>query len=155
MNRLTRLGAAACIALVSIVAYSQMPQQNPDDVAIKTRQGLFKLISNQFGGVAGLLRGGSVDPEVAARNAERIKVLAGMIPELFARDTRQFKDTPTKALDGIWNSQADFKTKADGLASAADELATAGKSGDKAAMTKAAQDVGKACGACHDSFRAK
>jgi len=155
MNRLTRFGVAACVAVVSIVAYSQMPQQNPDKIAIETRQGLFKLISNQFGPIAGMIRGGNVDPEVAARNGGRIKVLAGMIPELFTRDTHQFKDVPTKALDGIWTSQADFKAKADGLATAAEALEAAGKSGDKAAVQMAGQNVGKACGACHDSFRAK
>ncbi len=103
-----------------------------------------------------MLRGqGTLDTELVARNAGRIKVLAGIIPELFTRDTRQFKDVPTRALDGIWNSQADFKAKADGLATAADALETAAKGGDKATIQAAATNLGKACGACHDSFRAK
>jgi cytochrome c556 len=154
MNRLTRVGVAAALAAISVVASSQ-GAPNPDKTAIETRQGVFKLISNQFTPIGAALRGGAVSPEVAARNGERIKVLAGMIPELFERDTRQYKDVPTRALDGIWNSQADFKAKADGLASAADALMAAGKAGDKAAITAAAGNVGKACGACHDNFRAK
>ena len=154
MNRLTRFGVAATLGAVSLVAFSQ-GRPDPDKTAIETRQAVFKLISNQFGPVAAALRGGSVSPEVAARNGERIKMLAGMIPELFQRDTRQNKDVKTLALDGIWNSLADFKTKADGLATAADGLIAAGKSGDNAAIQKAAGDMGKACGACHDNFRAK
>jgi cytochrome c556 len=156
MNRLTRFGIAATLAAISVVAFSQGAPPNPDDTAIKTRQGAFKLISNQSGAIGAMFRGnGAFDAAVAARNAERIKVLAGMLPELFARDTRQFKDTPTRALDGIWNSQADFKAKADGLAAAADAVVAAAKTGDKDATSKANTEMGKACGACHDNFRAK
>lgn len=155
MNRLIRSGVAATLAAISVAAFSQGAPPNPDKTAIETRQGLFKLISNQSGAIRGALRAPTMDADAVALSAMRIKTLAGMAPELFARDTRQFKDAPTRALDGIWSSAADFKTKADGLASAADAVAAAAKSGDKAAVQKAADDMGKACGACHDSFRAK
>jgi cytochrome c556 len=156
MNRLTRFGVAAAFAAASVVAFAQMGRPDPNQSAIDTRQALFKVISSQFGPVAAVLRpGGSVSAEVAATNGARINMLAGMIPEMFARDTREYKEGKTKALDGIWNSMADFKAKADGLASAGDALAAAGKSGDAAAIKTAAQEVGKACGACHDNFRAK
>jgi cytochrome c556 len=103
-----------------------------------------------------MLRGtGEMDAAVVENNAGNIQVLAGMIPGLFARDTRQNKDLTTRALDGIWNSQADFKAKADALAAAAGELAAAAKTGDKAKVQAAAGNVGKACGSCHDAFRAK
>jgi cytochrome c556 len=156
MNRLTRVGVAAAIATMSVVAFSQGGPPNPDKTAIEARQAVFKLINNQNAPIGAMLRGtGELDAAVVTRNAGRIKMLAEMIPELFARDTRQYKDAPTRALDGIWNSQADFKAKADGLASAADALAAAAKTGDKAAVQTAAGNVGKACGACHDNFRAK
>ena len=45
--------------------------------------------------------------------------------------------------------------KSDGLTKAAAALTAAAKTGDKAATLKAAGEVGKACGACHDSYRAK
>jgi cytochrome c556 len=161
MNRLTRFGVAATLAAISVAANSQGGPPpggppNPDKTAIETRQGLFKLISNQYGPVGAMMRpGGTFNAELAGRNAARVKVLAEMIPELFARDTRQYTEVKTRALEGIWNSQADFKAKADGLVSAADALATAAKSGDQATVQKAATEVGKACGACHDNFRAK
>lgn len=158
MNRLYRFGVAAALAVVSAAAFSQ-GAPNPAaqaKSAIETRQGLFKLIANQNGPIGGMLRNQvPFDAAVVARNAARIQVLSEMIPELFARDTREFKDVKTGALDGIWNSQADFKTKADALTQAAAALATAAKGGDKAATLKAAGEVGKACGSCHDSFRAK
>jgi cytochrome c556 len=162
MNHLTRFGVAAVLAVSSVAAFSQgAPGAAPNPearakTAIETRQGLFKLIANQNGPIGGMQRNQvPFDAAVVARNAARIKVLAEMAPDLFALDTREFKTIKTAALDGIWNSQADFKTKADALVSAADTLATTAKAGDKDATLKAAANVGKACGSCHDSFRAK
>lgn len=158
MTRLTRFGVAAVLAMASAAAFSQ-GAPNPAaqaKSAVETRQGLFKLIAQQNGPIGGMLRNQvPFDAALVARNANRIQVLSEMIPELFARDTREFKDIKTGALDGIWNSQADFKTKADALTQAAAALNAAAKSGDQAATLKAAGEVGKACGSCHDSFRAK
>jgi cytochrome c556 len=158
MKRVFSIGAAAAIAAVSVAAWAQNAP-NPEQQArsaIETRQGLYKLLGAQMGPIGGMLRNQvPFDAAVVARNAERIQVLAGMIPELHALDTRQFKNIKTGALDGIWNSQADFKSKADALASAAGTLATTAKGGDRAATLKAAGEIGKACGSCHDSYRQK
>lgn len=162
MNRLTRFGVAAALAAVSAVAFSQAGPGGPPNPeaqaksAIEARQGLFKLIANQNGVIGAMARNQApFDAEVVARNAGRIKVLAEMAPELFTRDTREFKTIKTLALDSIWASQADFKTKSDALATAADEVVTAAKTGDKTATLAAYANVGKACGSCHDAFRAK
>jgi cytochrome c556 len=157
MNRLLRFGTAATLALASTLALSQgapSPEAQAKS-AVEARQAVFKLIANQNGPLSGLTRNQAVDAGLAARNAERIQVLAGMIPELFERDTREFKSVNTAALDGIWNSQAEFKTKADALATAAGKLAAASKANDRAGMTTAAGEIGRACGSCHDAFRAK
>jgi cytochrome c556 len=158
MNRLIRIGVAATLAAISVTSFSQGGPPNQDKTAIETRQGVFKLINNQNGPISAMFRPNSTvafDAALVARNAERIKVLASMIPELFTRDTRQFKDSPTRALDGIWASQADFKAKADALVAAAEGLEKAAKTGDKAATSTANGEIGKACGGCHDPFRAK
>jgi len=101
------------------------------------------------------MRTAPFDAALVERNSARIAVLAGMIPEMFGSDTRKFTATKTLALEGIWNSQADFKGKADALMKAANDLNAAAKTGNKDATLKAAGDVGKACGACHDDYRAK
>ena len=156
MNRLIRFGVAATLAAISVTAFSQGGPPNPDKTAIEARQSVFRLINNQNGPIGAMFRpNGTFDAAVVARNAERVKMLAGMIPEMFVRDTRQFKDAPTRALDGIWASQAEFKAKADALVAAADGLLAAAKTGDKDATQKANGEIGKACGACHDNFRAK
>ncbi len=159
MTRLIRIGMAATLAAISVTAFSQgaPPAANADKTAIETRQGLFKLIGSQSGPLGAMFRAnGTFDAAVVARNGERIKVLAGMIPEVFARDTRQYKDSPTRAQEAIWTNQADFKAKADALVSAAEALAAAGKAGDKDAAQKANTAMGATCGACHDgTYRAK
>jgi cytochrome c556 len=160
MNRLNRFGVAAALAAVSALAVSQgAGPPNPEaqaKSAIETRQGLFKVMSNQMGPIGGMLRNAvPFDAELVARNAARIQMLSEMIPDLHALDTRQFKTIKTGALDGIWNSQPDFKGKADALTKAAAATVAAAKTGDKAATLKAAADIGKSCGGCHDNYRAK
>jgi cytochrome c556 len=158
MNRPLRLFSAAALMLASSLAMSQAGPPSPEaqaKTAVENRQAAFKLISLNFGPISGLMRNQAVDPAVVARNAARIESLAGMLPELFERDTREFKSIQTAALDGIWNSQADFKTKADALVAAAGKLAAAAKAGDSAATSAAAGEVGRTCGACHDAYRAK
>jgi cytochrome c556 len=95
------------------------------------------------------------DAAVAAKSATHIGELGGMIPDVFTFDTRDKTSAKTKAQDGVWTNQADFKAKADDLVKAATALQEAAKGGDKGATLKAAGAVGKACGACHDNFRNK
>ena len=161
MKRLLAFGITAALTAASAGLWAQQAgPPTPEQMAtnsILTRQGLFKLMGQQFGPIGGLLRNQSApfDPAMVARNSSRIEVLSAMITEQFTNDTRKFTATPTKALEGIWNSQADFKVKADALTTAAAALTAAAKSGDKAATLKAAGEVGRACGSCHDNYRAK
>jgi cytochrome c556 len=165
MNRLHRVGMvsvlAASAAVISALAISQNAGGPPTPEAqaksaIETRQGLFKVIGSQMGPIGGMLRNQrEFDAALVARNAARIQTLSEIIPEMFTNDTRQFTTVKTSALDGIWNSAADFKTKADVLNKAAAAAVVAAKTGDKGATMKASADVGKACGGCHDNYRAK
>ena len=61
----------------------------------------------------------------------------------------------TKALPTVWSDSAGFEAANKAAEMAQDKLAAAAGSGDIAALTTAFQDTGKACGACHDKFRAK
>jgi cytochrome c556 len=159
MKSLISLALAAALSVAVAHAAAPGTPPSPEDVAkgqIETRQGLFKVIGATWGPVGGMLRGNAeFNAAVVAKAAERLSHLAPIIPDLFVADTRKFTQFKTSALDGIWNSQADFKSKADDLAKAATELAAAAATGDKANTLKAAGAIGKACGGCHDSYRAK
>jgi cytochrome c556 len=161
MNRLTRIGSLAALAAVSTLALSQdavtkAANQAEATKAIEARQALFKEIKDLNDPIGLMLRRQRpVDPALVATNADKIAELAARIPAAYAVDTRGFTGTKTGAVDGIWNSQADFKTKADALVTAAKEAAAAGKTGDAAATQRALTGIGRSCGSCHDAYRMK
>jgi cytochrome c556 len=124
-------------------------------VAIEARQAHFEDIKKSFEPLGAMLkRQLELDAELVVTNATRLLAQANAIPVKFAVDTRQFKDTRTDARDAVWASAADFKTKADALASAAAAAATVARTGNKGETLKALADIGRTCGACHDSFKA-
>lgn len=159
MNRLTRIGVSAVLAAVSAVAAAQAvtkaASQADADKAITARQAIFKEINDLNRPMGPMMRAGGppVDTALVATNTAKIAELAGKIPAAYLVDTRGFTATKTRALDAIWASQADFKTKADGLATAANAVVAAAKAGDEAATRTAMQNMGRACGACHDPYR--
>jgi cytochrome c556 len=61
----------------------------------------------------------------------------------------------TKALPTVWSDTAGFMAASKNADGAYDKLAAAAGSGDLAALTVAFGETGKACGACHEKFRAK
>jgi cytochrome c556 len=124
--------------------------------AIDTRQSVFKLIDFNWQPVAlWMKKKAQFDAASVQKTADRLAALAPMIPDVFAADTRKLANAKTKAREGIWTNQADFKAKADALAMAAQEMGAAAKSGDQKATLKAAFGVGKACSGCHDNYRDK
>ena len=160
MSRLHRIGLVTALATLSVVAGVQAATVAGSEAeakqAITARQEVFKEIKKLNDPMGKMLRRQApIDPALVATNAAKIQELAGKIPEHFTVDTRKFKDIKTAAMDGIWNSEADFKSKADGLVQAAGAAVEAGKSGDAGATQKSLIGIGKACGACHDSYKAK
>lgn len=157
MHRL-RIGLFTALATVFTIAGVQAATEAASEAeaakAIKARQALLNQINDLNEPMGRMLkRQIPIDAAVVATNAARIQELAGKLPEAFAVDTRKFTRTRTAALDGIWNSEADFKAKAEGLAKAAAEVVTAARS-DNVAVAQLA-GIGRACGSCHDAFKAR
>jgi cytochrome c556 len=159
MKRLISIGLAAALSVASFHAVAAEGPPSPEDQAkasVETRQGLFKVMAFSYRPVGGMLRNQTpFDAAAAQKAAERVVELGAFIPDVFTADTRKFPAIKTAALEGIWGSQADFKVKADDLVKAATVMVAAAKTGDKDATLKAAGAVGKACGGCHDQYRAK
>jgi cytochrome c556 len=159
MNRFSKLGFAAFCSVAAIsIAIAQngpmTPQQRAEG-AVKLRQGLFDVQSFAFAPVGAMLKNQApFNAEAAQTAAKRIEMTSSMIPDVFKTDTSKFT-LKTRALEGIWTNTADFQQKARDLNQAATNLEMAAMGGDKAATMQAAVAVGKACGACHDQFRAK
>jgi cytochrome c556 len=122
--------------------------------AVALRQAPMKLLSWNFGPVAGMLRGAPFDAAVVETNTTRMAQVATMIPGVFVTDLRG-TDVDTRSLDAIWGNKADFDMKAMALVDAANAAAAAAATGDEAATMAAVGAMGQTCGGCHDDYRAE
>ena len=88
----------------------------------------------------------------ASEQAAKLKTLEVAFDKMFPAGSDKGE---TKALPTVWSDWAGFQTASANAVAAYDKLAVAAGSGDMAALTPAFADAGKACGACHEKFRAK
>jgi cytochrome c556 len=156
MKGFAKLGLVAVCAMAgasTVLAQGGLALEKTPDAVVATRQGLLKVVALSFAPVGNMLKGAPFDAAAAQKSAERIKVLATILPEAFDTDTHTTAKAATKAKEGIWTNKADFASKADDLGKAAAALADAAKSGDADATKKAARAVGQACGACHKAYK--
>ena len=92
------------------------------------------------------------DVKAVVASAAKLKELEAAFVKLFPAGSDKGE---TKALPTVWSDSAGFQAASKNADAAYDKLAVAAGSGDLAAVTAAFGDTGKACGACHDKFRAK
>lgn len=88
----------------------------------------------------------------AVEHAAKLKTLEVAFVKLFPAGSDKGE---TKALPVVWTDWAGFQAANKNAEAAIDKLATAAGSGNQEALAAAFADTGKACGACHDKFRAK
>ncbi|SKA11036.1 Cytochrome c556 [Enhydrobacter aerosaccus] len=91
------------------------------------------------------------DAKIVVQQAAKLKELEAAFVKMFPAGS----DKDSKALPAVWSDQAGFQAASKAADAAYDKLAVAGGSGDFTAIATAFQDTGKACGACHQKFRAK
>ena len=140
------IGALAAGAMVSgvTIAWAQA------DV-IKERQENRKQVAAAMRAVKGIID--AKGPTAGAvEQAAKMKQLEVAFEKLFPAGSDKGE---TKALPTVWTDMAGFETASKNAEVAFDKLSVAAGSGDMAALTAAFGDTGKACGACHDKFRAK
>jgi cytochrome c556 len=155
MKRILTTGALLLSSLVSFntLAAELSPEQQAA-ASIGNRQAVFKLLSVANGPLGGMARGGAYDDAAAKLAAERVQMLAGMIPALFTADTRNVNSgVLSRANSSIWDNRADFDALAADLAAgAASALEILGARGAEG-VRDAVGAIGPKCGACHDRFR--
>lgn len=148
----------AVVGMVAIVSAGVMAlasaQEAKPDRAIKYRQGALTTMSWNFGFLGAMAKGDiPYNKDEAIKRATIVAELSTLPWEGFAPGTDQ--GAPTKAKPEIWKEPAKFKERADSFIQAAAKLETVAKTGDEAAFKAQVGATGKACGACHDDFRAK
>jgi cytochrome c556 len=147
-----KLGLMALGALATVV-HAQGGEEMQK--AVENRQAVFKVINYNSDLFFQMMKNKApFDAKAVQTAAGRIQMLAPMIADTFATDTRS-AGVKTRAREGIWTNMPDFKAKSDELAKAAAALSAAAGTGEKGATMKAAAAVGKACSGCHDNYRDK
>jgi cytochrome c556 len=148
------MAASAGFAQAPPAGAAPANRPSPDQQATSGRQALMVVIAGQAVPMIGMARGRApYDLAIVRRNADRVAMLARIIPEAFARDTSAAAGLTTVALPEIWKDKDGFAAKAKDNADKADALVAAAKAGVEADVKKAIGDLGSTCGGCHDKYR--
>ena len=140
--------AALLGATVALPAAAQFAK--PED-AIKYRKAAFTVMGTHFGRVAAMANGRiPFDAKVAAENAE----LATMMSKLpYAGFVEGSDKGDTKAEPKIWTEMDKFKAAATKMQDEMAKFNVVARGGNIDAIKAAVGETGKACKACHDTYR--
>lgn len=146
------VAAGVALVLGAGVSATAFAQAKPD-VLVKQRQSAMTLIGKYWGPIAGMASGKvPYNADVVLRNATYLENLAQMPWDGFHESTKGEK---TRTLDAVWTDKAKFDQGAERLQAETAKLGQVARARDEAGVKAQFGAVGKACGACHDSFRAK
>ena len=147
------VAAAVAVTLGSLAGFAAA--QVKPEIMVKQRQSAMALIGKYWGPIAGMASG-KVSPynaDVISRNATYLENLAQMPWDGFHDSTKDEKNT--KALPEIWSQKAKFDELAQRLQTETAKLGEVARKKDEAGVKQQYAAVGKVCGGCHESFRAK
>ena len=138
-----------------IVAAADAPvlaQQMKAENQVKCRRAAYQLMNLNFGSLEAMAENKKpFNKDEAARNAELVALLAPVPKGFFGEGT----DKDTRAKPEIWKNRPDFDSRMDKMTAEAAKLPAVVKAGDMSAFKKQVHDLGEACKACHDEYRAK
>ncbi len=150
MRKLILATLAAAVPATMVLA------QSAEDT-VKARQGFFQLIGYEMGGLAAMAKGDvAYDAQTASAHAADLSTLTSLhVGDYFAPGTSN-EDLPgkTRALPAIWEDSDGFMERVQALSAAVENMnGAAGEGLD--ALRPAMGQLGGACKACHDDFRAR
>lgn len=149
MKKQTLIGAVIGVLTAGIVAGGATIALAQAD-AVKERQDNRKATAAQMRAIKGVIDSKG-DMKAVLASAAKLKELEAAFVKLFPPGS----DKDSKALPTVWSDMPGFLAASKTADAAYDKLAVAAGSGDLAAVTAAFGETGKACGACHDKYRAK
>jgi cytochrome c556 len=153
MRSLVTLGLAAVTA--SALAFAALGA--PDMTGtIKTRQDHMKSNGAATKAIADELKKSDPSLKIIQDSTKMLSDNVPMIsPAAFPAGSGAESGVKTAALPAIWEKPADFKTAYDNYSAEEKKFAGVVAQGDVAAIKTEFADLGKACGACHRTFRMK
>ena len=146
------LAAATAIVALAGASLEAFAQAKPD-VLVKQRQAAMTLQGKYLGPIGAMMKGAApYNADVVAINATYLENLARMPWDGFDPSTRGEK---SKAKPEAFTDTAKFRAAADLLEAETAKLGAAARAKNEAGVRAAFGGVAKACGGCHDAFRAK
>ena len=148
------VGAIAVFAAYSLDALAQERPQTKEEQAIKYRQSVYKVILWNFGPMAAMVQGKiPYDAADFSRRADRVATMAPMLLEGYPPGSNT--DAPTRAKPEVWQNFDEFTKLMHNMEDKAAALASVAKEGNLEKSHAAVGELGDACKACHDKFRAE
>ena len=143
---------AMAVTLLAAAALPVSSQQMKAENQVKYRRAAYQLMNLNYGSLEAMADNKKpFNHDEAARNAQFVALLATVPKAFFGEGT----DKDTRAKPEIWKNRSDFDSKMDKMAGEAAKLPAVVKAGDMGAFKKQVHEVGEACKACHDEYRAK
>jgi|SRR4051812_40291992 cytochrome c556 len=138
--------AAALIAIpIAAVAQSGL---SPEQI-VAARQAAYWLSAANFAQMKAQAEAGA-DVHSLVFPSRQLARWARTLPTMFPAGTNL---PASHALPPVWSNRADFEAKAAAYAAAADALAQAAQTGDRAAFLSQWAAVRATCSACHDIYK--
>jgi len=149
-----RLLLAAALSITPMVALAE--EDTPEQIALEARQGYMLMLGANMGPLAGMAKGDiPYDEAMASFHANNLAALANYEVEMhFLPGTAQGEMEGSEALPKLWENLDDVRAKHEDLKKAA-LAAPEGVKGGSENVAKVVQNLGLACKACHDNYRAK
>lgn len=142
------------MALLGACLVTAWAQDIKPERAIKFRQGILQAQGWNAAFMNAMIKGDRpYDKAEFLQRAVYLEQLSHMAWEGFIPGSDQ--GAPTKAKAEIWKEPAKFTRYQTALQTATANLVVAARTGELATIKPAFNDVAKACGNCHDDFRAK
>lgn len=153
MGRGMRLGAAAAGLAVLLGVGVVAEAQNAPTAIIKERQDLMKSNGASAKALVEMMKGEKpYSQDTAHKAALTINENSKKISSLFPPGSGAEAGVKTGALPAIWQNKSDFDAKAKTLEEESAKMVAAN---DEAGVKAQFGAVGKACGGCHQTYRAK
>jgi cytochrome c556 len=148
-----RVAAVAALGLAAAgIAYAQSP-----GAAIQQRQDTMKANGGAMRVLTPMARGEQPWNQGAAVQAldTLMKNSDAKVVQLFPRGSGPESGVKTAALPAIWEKMGDFGTALKALNDAAENVLKLARANDEAGFKANFASIGRACGGCHEPFRAK
>jgi len=148
-----KTAALAAASLVLAAAANAQQRALKPESQVKLRKSAYALMNYNFAALEAMAEGKRpYDRDEAGKSADWVANLSEVPKQFFGAGTENVGET--RARPEIWQKRSDFDAKMDRMVSAARLLPQAART-DLPALRRAVDEVGSACGECHDSYRRK